>query len=67
MGSMDFYLQQVAQCSMQVNAYGWLTVNKNSNLLFLIIGPGDLLVHHVIALAFRFIYNYVDFSKKMNI
>ncbi|KAL8252893.1 hypothetical protein R6Q59_036586 [Mikania micrantha] len=31
---------------------GWLNdVNKNSNSLFLTIGPGDFLVHHAIALG----------------
>ncbi|KAK4738043.1 hypothetical protein R3W88_001740 [Solanum pinnatisectum] len=31
---------------------GWLNaVNENSNSLFLTIGPGDLLVHHAIALS----------------
>jgi photosystem I P700 chlorophyll a apoprotein A2 len=38
--------------SMQVEAYRWLNVvNENSNSLFLTIGPGDFLVHHVIALG----------------
>jgi photosystem I P700 chlorophyll a apoprotein A2 len=31
---------------------GWLNaINNNSNSLFLTIGPGDLLVHHAIALG----------------
>jgi photosystem I P700 chlorophyll a apoprotein A2 len=31
---------------------GWLNaINENSNVLFLTIGPGDLLVHHAIALC----------------